>query len=192
MSKTSALLQVLWEQNRARFVLTLVLLVVIIAALLGQQFFVEPHLQSLSHEQFRLQQYIRQRQVDYANSGVPISTVEQLERNLQRFDDMVPAEENFSLLLGDLFGWAEETGLSITSINYSHEDKQKSTYLNYGLSFSVSGAYNQIKKFIHLLENSERILMIDSIALSGSSAKGKVEDVKLNIDLTTYFKGGES
>jgi len=191
MTQTS-IFQTVWNQGKARILILLFLAILVTAAFLGQQLIVEPHLQSLSAEQFQLQQYVRQRQVEFANSGVPVSTAEQLEKNLEQFAGLIPPKETFSLFIGDLFDWSGKTNLEITQVNYQPEIDDETGFLRYGLNFSVSGSYPQIKKFIHLLESSTRILMIDKITLSGAGGSKKEGIVNLNIALTTYFQGESS
>lgn len=192
MARQISLIQVLWGEYRARIIILVLLTVILAGGVLCKQWLVEPKLAALSGEQFQLQQYVRQRQVEFANSGVPVSTVEQMERNLKRFYDLIPPASQFSQFVGELFQWADQADLVIAQINYKPELDEESGFLNYGLSFSVKGRYGQIKKFISLLESSERILLIDSISLNGSSSSRSDDSVSLNIALTTYFQESSS
>lgn len=188
----ASLVQAIWGENRGKIILLLLLVIAVVGAYAGQQLVVEPHLQALSTEQFHLQQYVRQRQVEFANSGIPVSTAEQLEKNLERFSSLIPPKEKFSLFIGELFEWSGDTDLEITQVSYQPEIDDETGFLRYGLNFSVTGRYAQIKKFIHLLESSKRILMIDEISLSGAGGNKKDGIVSLNIALTTYFQGESS
>ncbi|PLY04774.1 MAG: hypothetical protein C0622_02255 [Desulfuromonas sp.] len=189
MSRTNPLLVAVWSQNRVKIVLIVVLLVAVIAAWFVQRAVVEPRLQELSAAQSRLQMQVRQRQVEYANSGVPVSTAERMEKNLQKFMVMIPGQDDFPRFLGELHDWAERAGLEIHQVNFQPKKDEESGFLQYGLGFSIKGDYAQIKKFIHLLENAERILIIDRIALRGEGQSGKETSVTLQINLTTYFQG---
>lgn len=178
-----------WEQQRIKLLLTLLLLLIVTGTFSVQRWIVEPNLQELSTEQFSLQQHVRQRQVDFANSGVPISMAERIEKNLQQFNELIPPLTDFSLFLGELFDWSHQAKLEIHQVNYRPEPDEETGYFRYGLSFSVKGKYHQVKKFIHLLENSDRILIIDKISLAGSLNDKKTDSVDLRIVLTTYFQG---
>jgi type IV pilus assembly protein PilO len=192
MAKQTSFIQAVWEQSRLKIVILILLVTAVVVSFVGQQLVVEPHLQALSAKQFKLQQYVRQRQVEFTNSGIPVSMAEQLEKNLDRFTALIPPKEQFSHFVGELFEWSNQTKLEITQVNYQPEIDDETGFLRYGLNFSVNGSYARIKKFIHLLENSERILMIDKISLSGGSRKKKGSEVSLNIALTTYFQGESS
>ena len=185
------LITAVWEQNRIRIIVITVLLLLIVAVFSGQQWVSEPNLLALRTEQSRLQQHVRQRQMEFANSGVPVSAAEQIEKNLQQFDHLIPAQTDFSGFIGELFDWAQQAGLDIHQISYQPEDEKETEFLRYGLSFSVKGSYSQVKKFIHLLENAQRILLIEKISLTGSSSNKKSKNkVSLRIELSTYFQGG--
>ena len=178
-------------QNRLRISVIISLLLLIVAILIGQRLISEPNLLALRTEQSRLQQHVRQRQMEFTNSGVPVSAAERIEKNLQQFDNMIPAQTDFSGFIGELFEWAQQASLEIHQISYQPKYEKEAVLLRYGLSFSVKGSYFQIKNFIHLLENSQRILLIEKISLSDSSTNNSGQHkVDLRIELATYFQGG--
>ncbi|MEA3545252.1 MAG: type 4a pilus biogenesis protein PilO [Thermodesulfobacteriota bacterium] len=179
-----------WELNRSPIIVIIVLSILVIAVFSGQRWISEPELQTLRTEQSRLQQQVRQRHRQLTNSSVPVSATEQLKRNLQQFHRLIPAQTNFSNFIGELFGWAQQADLDIHQVSYQTKEEKETNFLRYGLSFSVKGSYSQIKKFLHLLENTNRILLIEKISLAGSSAKTKdQQQVNLRIELSTYFQG---
>lgn len=187
------LLSAVWEHNRARIVAIIILLLCVLGAYAAQRWISEPNLLVLRTEQSRLQQHVRQRQMEFANSGVPVSAAEQIKKNLQQFDQLIPEQTDFSAFLGELFDWSKLVGLEIHQINFQPETEKESGFLRYGLSFSVKGSYAQVKQFIHLLENAQRILLVEEIALSGSSRSKKgSQNVGLRIELATYFQEGSS
>ena len=193
MIRNFPLITALWEHNRARMMVIIVLLLSIAGAFAAQRWITEPHLLALRTEQSRLQQHVRQRQMEFSNSGVPVSAVEQLEKNLLQFNQLIPATTDFSTFLGELFDWSQQAGLEIHQINFQPEVEKESGFLRYGLSFSVEGNYAQVKQFVHLLENAQRILLVEQIALSGSSTMTKGNNnVALRIKLATYFQEGSS
>ncbi|MDX2495742.1 MAG: type 4a pilus biogenesis protein PilO [Desulfuromusa sp.] len=179
-----------WEQNRIRLIVLLVLLLCVLATYAGQRWVVEPDLLALRTAQSQLQQNVRQRQMEFANSGVPVSTAEQMDKNLQRFNQRIPLSTEFSVFLGDLFDWSQQAGLELHQVSYQPKQEKETGFLHYGVSFSVKGSYSQVKQFIHLLENASRILLVEKISLSGASSRKKSkEQVDLRIELVTYFQG---
>ncbi|MDX2478715.1 MAG: type 4a pilus biogenesis protein PilO [Desulfuromusa sp.] len=191
MLRKYPIMAAVWEPNSNRIIVIIILLLCVVSAYAGQRWVTEPKLLALRTEQSRLQQHVRQRQMEFANSGVPVSATEQIERNLQQFNRLVPEKANFSVFLGELFDWSQQADLEIHQISYQPEQEQETGFLRYGLSFSVKGSYSQVKEFIHLLENSRRILLIEKISLGGSStSQAGQPPVDLRIELATYFQGG--
>jgi len=185
------LISAVWEQNRILIVIIIVLFILTITIFIGQRWVSEPSLQALRTEQSLLQQHVRERQMAFASNGVPISTAEQIEKNLERFNQLVPAQVDFPNFIGELFNWAQQSGLNIHQISYHPEYEEQTGFLRYGLSFSVKGEYSQIKKFIYLLEHTERILVVEKISLRRSSSNEKTSrDIDLKIELSTYFRRG--
>lgn len=184
------LIVALWEQNRVRMIVIIVLALLVLALYAGQRWIAEPNLLKLRTEQSQLQKQVRQRQMEFANTGIPVSATEQMEKNLQQFRGMIPAEIDLSRFIGELFQWAQQAGLDIHQISYQPEYDKETKFLRYGLNFSVKGSYPQVKKFIHLLENAKRILVVEKISLVGSESKKKKETVELRIELSTYFQRG--
>jgi len=183
----------IWEQNRTRIIIIAVLLLGAISVYGWQQLIIEPELHSLRTEQARVQQLVRQRKMESASNGIPISIAEQIAKNLHQFNVLIPEQTDFSVFIGELFAWAQQTGLDIHQISYKpkREQETEKELLRYGLNFSVKGKYAQIKKFIHLLENTPRIILIEKIVLVGTPAnKSDQKMVNLQITLATYFQGG--
>lgn len=188
MSRDS-LLKTLWVQNRSAALILCSLITACGTLLLLQTRLVAPELEKLRDRQADLQQQLRQRQMQATKSGLPISAVARLETDLNRFREMIPAKQKFSDFIGELFSWADQAGLAIDQISYRPKVDPEMDLLSYGLSFAVTGSYSQLKHYIHLLENSSRILMINQIALAGSHDPDRGENiVSLHIQLTTYFQ----
>ena len=183
-----ALLKAVWDQSRIWLCFVAVLILLSVALFFYQSQFVTPETASLQNQQQLLQKQLRDREDELAQSGVPVSTVEQRQRDLQKLVEVIPVKQKFADFIGDLFTWAEQAELEIRQISYQPELDKETNYLHYGLNFSVQGTYGQVKKFIHLLENSKRILIIDRISLGGKRNKDNSATVTLQINLTTVFR----
>ncbi len=183
------LLRAVWDQNRSLLMAVLSLSVFSFSFYLYQSQVVVARLVDLRIKQTTLQQQLRQADAAQAGSGILTSEAERIDDELQQFQALIPDKKQFSVFIGELFTWGEKTDLEITQVNYSPKVDQESGLLQYGLSFSVGGKYEQLKRFIHLLENSPRILIIDQISLSGyEKSEQSRPGVKLQIQLTTFFR----
>lgn len=185
------LLKAVWEQARIWIYFIVLLLLLTVLLYIYQSQFVGRETDRLLQRRLALQGQLKDRQQKLAESGVPVSAVEQLASELQRFSALIPPKQELSNFVGDLFSWSSQCQLEIRQVNYQPNVDDTSEYLGYGVSFAVQGSYQQLKKFIHLLENSERILMIDKITLAGRQQKDAVDNVNLQIALTTFFQEGK-
>ena len=193
MMQRYALLSAVWELNRSRILLLAILLLLVLGGAVVLNRVMEPELVRLRAEQANLQRDVRQRQLEFERSGVPVSAAEQLETNLKTFNQLIPEQKDFSVFIGEIFTWADQAGLEIAQVSYQPKTDEETGFLRYGLSFSVKGEYAQLKKFVQLIEQAPRILLIEKISLAGTSAgKKNVLNVSLQIELATYFREGEA
>jgi len=186
----NALLKTVIEQSRSWLYVMAILILLAIGLLIYQTQFIAPETVQLQQRQDLLAGKIRAREAKLVESGVPVSAVERIEESLAIFSEMIPPKERFANFIGELFHLAEQSALEIQSVSYQPKFDEETEYLSYGLSFSVQGTYDQIKKFIHHLENSKRILIIDKISLAAKKDKEVPGLVSLKINMTTLFQGG--
>lgn len=136
-----------------------------------------------------------QERVRRGSSGAtdPESSFRQGQADLARFRASIPSREEFSDLISDFYAFAAKSGLSVDQINYNPKELPQERLLSYSLSFSVTGRYDQIKRFIHGLEQSPRLIVIDKIALSAATSQNTDRQVTLALAMTTYFtsEGGQ-
>ncbi len=185
-----AFFSAVWEQSRSWVYVIFIVVLLSIALLVYQTQVVAPETEKLLQRQSSLQKKLQNRNNKLVESGVPVSAVEQMEKDLNEFSSLIPEKQKFADFIGDLFHWADQTGLNIRQISYQPKIDKETSYLHYGSNFSVQGPYRQLKKFIHLLENSDRILIIEKIGLTGKRSKNSSASVTLQIDLTTLFQEG--
>jgi Tfp pilus assembly protein PilO len=188
MTLNNPLVKAIWEQSRIWVLVILIILLLSVALLIYQGQFVSPSTERLQQRQAALQKQLSDRQAELVESGVPVSDVEQMESDLQKFAELIPSKQKFANFIGELFHWADQSRLDIREISYQPQIDKETEFLHYGLNFSVEGTYDQLKNFIHLLENSKRILIIEKIGLSGKRDKNNAAQVSLNINLTALFQ----
>ena len=189
MSPENSLMKVVWQQNYAALLVILLLSLSCIGFYLASDQYIEPEVEGLRLEQAALRQQLHQQRQRVTKEGMPVSAAERMAEDLDRFRAKVPSKVKFADFIGDLFAWAEQTSLQIRQVSYQPKIEPESGFLKYSLNFSVQGDYGQLKNFIYLLENSTRILIIDSIALSGKADNASEKNVvSLNIKLSTYFQ----
>lgn len=106
--------------------------------------------------------------------------------DLQKFRQTIPDYQEFTGLIEELMILSSRAGMNIGKIAYDTSPSAGSELLTLDLQFNVAGDYGQIKRFIHSLEQSARLIAIKQISLQGATDQG----VNLRLNLETYFRSG--
>ena len=178
----------IWQSNRKPLILIAALLIVNLTTyVLLQQFFI-PRVVDREERFISRQAEARQllRQAG-GNAETPEQLFAQARRDIAEFQNIVPELSEFTGLVDELLMLAYRSQLNIDQISYTHKAAEKVDLLQYDLSFAVNGQYAQLKKFIHALEQSPRIMSIRQIALSSSDELGQAV-VSLRLKLETVFQ----
>lgn len=174
----------LWHGHRVLACLLGVLLVAnLVLALILQQYLV-PTVDE--RERLLIE---RQDAVRGGAGETPAQLYAQGEQDLAGFRERIPPYRDFTGLIAELQGLAEEAGLELNQISYQHEQEKGADLLRYKLSFTVAGSYRDLKIFVHALEQSPRLIVVDQIGLQGVDADNEAE-VRLQLNLETYFRPG--
>ncbi len=188
--RRESLLRAVWHQNRSFPVLILGLLLVNVAIYVALYAMVWPRLNTLEREFITLQARVRS---DRAGAGrTPQEAFAQAETDLAKFRAFLPERAEFPALVRDLFAQAGQSGLEIGPISYDPKELDDHQLLMYTVQFSVTGTYAGIKTFIQSLEESSRLIVLDSLALDSVAQGERVGKVTLRLRLVTYFQGGQS
>jgi Tfp pilus assembly protein PilO len=109
------------------------------------------------------------------------------DQALQEFFAGFPPHAELPALIEELFSYANELGLAIDAITYRPKNLAKHQLVQYALSFQLEGTYDQIKHMIFFLENSPRIMALNSLQFHQRGAQSR--GVVLGLNLETYFDG---
>jgi type IV pilus assembly protein PilO len=179
-----------WRLNRTIPFLIAGLLILNVTLFLFLTLVSHPREESSRQALVKLQERVRR-----GSSGAsdPESNFRQGHVDLEKFRSSIPPRQEFSDLLSDFYAIAVKAGLSVDQINYNPKELPQERLLSYSLSFGVTGRYDQIKRFIHDLEQSPRLIVIDKIALSAARSQDLGRQVTLALAMTTYFtsEGGQ-
>jgi type IV pilus assembly protein PilO len=177
----SILTQIL--QLRMRAVLALA---VLLAVVLGLQLFISlyqnPQVEKLNTEWLKLR--------EQEERGVALQDRDTLYRNgladLAKFREAIYPKSQFARFIGELYEMTSKNCLELASISYKPTLDKEKNLLRYSLTLSVSGTYNQLKRFIYDLgAGNSNLLLIDSIAIAAAGAS--TESVQLQLSITSWF-----
>jgi Tfp pilus assembly protein PilO len=145
-------------------------------------FGVAPKLSEAERNLALLQQQLRR-----SDAVAPQQIYEQGVKDYARFRALLPSLRNFSELIGDLYALAEQCNLEISQIGYTQKELSESGLLAYALRFSLTGTYDELKRFIYGLEESKRLIVIEQMTLNAAKGEAGTTLVSLSLNLTTYF-----
>lgn len=186
----NSLLRAAWRMNKTVPVLLLLLLFVDMGAWAGLRFRMTPRLETLEQTYLQRQEEVRRLQKEGRAPRQEEDSLILAEEDLASFWQAIPHRAELSGLLGELFTLADEAGLRIDQVGYDPQAVEGRRLLRYSLGFSVSGSYLQVKRFVHALEESPRLIALESLTLSGTDDED-TGDVTLNIKLSTLFRTEE-
>lgn len=200
--------------------------VILLTVLLSYIYFLIParsHLQERQLERSRLQNQLRSSQDLMRQGRDTQSTVDKITESLDDFEDnRLPNRNQGRMRLYDELnqsirknGLRNTSGPSYTPLesldsersitgSKSASAKWQSVYPGIGVSLTVEGSYQNLRRFIRSLEASKQFIIINAIELeratetntaesaSTSGARGSL--VSLRLDMATYFQraNGES
>jgi Tfp pilus assembly protein PilO len=145
-------------------------------------FGVAPKLSQTERELALLQQHSRK-----SDTLAPQQAYGQGVKDYARFSALLPSLRDFSELIGDLYALAEQCNLEISQIGYTQKALPDSDLLAYALKFSLTGTYDELKRFIYGLEESRRLVVIEQLTLNAAKGEEGAALVSLSLSLTTYF-----
>ncbi|WP_303722209.1 type 4a pilus biogenesis protein PilO [Malonomonas rubra] len=177
----------IWQSEPRLLTACLAFAVLNLLLFVVMSYFVSPAINDAERSMIGLQSEVRR----MGSGGAPMSLPKLYRKagdDIARVHALIPSREALSDLVLDISRLADKAGFEIESVSYKPEKVEKFALLGYSLSFTVSGRYRQLKKFVHLLEVSPRIVILDSISL----AEGQDEEISMQIKLTTYFREGGS
>jgi len=173
----------IWQTEPRLLMSTLVLGLLNLLLFSLMSYYVSPEINSAERDLIQLQSEVRHMGAEGAPMSLP-----QLYRkagdDIAKVHELIPSRTELSVLVLDISRLAEQAGFEIKSVSYKPKKVEEFALLSYSLSFTVDGRYRQLKKFVHLLENSPRIVILDGISLVESDD----DQVSMRIHLTTFFR----
>lgn len=177
----------LWTSHRRSLLLLagLLILNLVLSVVLHQV--VEPRVTAREHRFLERQTSVREL---LRRQGGTVAIPEQLyvlaSEDLDKLYASIPEYSNFTGLIEELLVLSSQARLNITQIAYRAEERDDLPLLQLGLQFSVTGDYEQIKRFVYALEQSVRLMSIERISLKEAADTG----VQLQLTLNSYFRPG--
>ena len=185
--RLTEMLEQLWKSHRGSLILLGVLMVLNLLLFAAFEQLIVPRVVEQESRFLQRQSEVR---LLLRKQGGTIKTPAQLyvlaSQDVSRFQQVVPDYQDFTGLIEELLVLSSRAHLNITRISYSSKTLKKIPLLKFSLNFNVAGDYAQIKRFVHSLEQSVRLITIRKISLQSADDDG----VSLRLSLETFFRPG--
>lgn len=109
---------------------------------------------------------------------------EKQKQELAGIKQGIPTQKDMPLLVKDLVQTARRLNLSVSSITYDMPKRSGEELAMLSFLFPADGRYGDIRRFIHEVETSDRLVGIQDVKLEQDRGR-----VKLQMKLVTYIKG---
>lgn len=145
-----------------------------------------------------LEQSLRSREASWQSERSKINQLALLktaQQDLVHFYQALPGETVFPELVSFISESAVEHHLSTSTISYQPEGTEAAGIDKVVISFNVKGKYQDIRKLIDRLEQSDYFLIIENLVLASSSEPGSKaegsrpgEAIQLQLRLAAYLR----
>jgi Tfp pilus assembly protein PilO len=120
-----------------------------------------------------------------------------VDENLTLVNDVLVSEPMVPELLAQVDQIAKEAGLDVSTLTYStgsvsNSDKEKTSYSTVTVSIGAKGSYDQVTSFFKILENSARIVNVDSFRYTKSDTEEGASTLDFASTLTAPYLKVES
>ena len=142
------------------------------------------------------QQRVRQSEADL--SGIRQRLAQHVEaakarKDVAKFLGTLPATRDFAQLPLALAQEAQRNNVAMPDVSYTLDKTSDGVATRAVLQGEVTGRYEDLRRFIHHLESSDRLLFIENLEV-GSSAKSndrKNAKITVKLKIATYVAHGE-
>jgi hypothetical protein len=184
----------IWREKRVLLIILALLLAANTIFFFTYRVQYESRLQALDDRRDQARAQLQEAKRARVAAEQQYSAYRKIERDVQRIftESWSTESERFTRLVTEVKRLAMAADLVPASTNYSKTESRPTGLkvakdlgaTEVGITFSVQGTYQQIRRLINMLELSDHFVIINSIQLS--SAQG--ENLNLNLQIKTLFR----
>ena len=144
---------------------------------------------NLQHEQ------LNRARVDYQSAKATVTGKQLADAALQTFyKDVLPADQSIArkLTYTRLAQLAKQAGVTLEHGVNGVKHEKGSTLSKLTTTYTLSGDYRDVRRFIYSLETAPEFIILENIGLSapsGEQAQGRA--LAMNLEIATYFRDGD-
>ena len=153
-------------------------------------FFVRPRLgeyRTLTTANAPRLQEMGRREAEVRKREEYLSGLEQAENDLGRLrkEILSTREERMISVQRELAGLAQQFSVNMEQVQYQNEKSEEEGLDRFAMVVPLQGGYANLRRFIQAVENSDRFLVVERVALAEGEEGGVL--LTMNITLATYF-----
>lgn len=111
-----------------------------------------------------------------------------IKQDLSRVWAVLPAEQDFAPLALGISEEAKRDRVTLPALSYKTEPTLMANTSKGVLQGSMSGRYEDLRRFIYDLETAEELLLIEDLELTRSGGGGRDSALTFNIKIATYLR----
>lgn len=177
-------------------VAVLIGLLSILAAVIYVSFVLVPQVERVFEavgQASKLSSDLRDARSDVANIPKFKSDMASYEEKVERYEKMLPAEQEIPAFLESLSGMARSSGIKIGGIMpvITKEDKAKraSVYKEQTILINAKSGFHELGKFLSSMENADRFIKVSDLSIKSSAQSPKKQDVEIMVLTYTLSRG---
>jgi type IV pilus assembly protein PilO len=131
--------------------------------------------------------------VDLKTAKATVTGKKQADEALQQFYKAVLPGDQASarrLTYTRLAQIAHETNVKLEHASNAKSREKDSTLARLTTTYSLSGDYRNVRKFIYAIETAPEFIVIDNIALQSPSDQQQNRGLNMTLEISTYFRAG--
>jgi Tfp pilus assembly protein PilO len=110
-----------------------------------------------------------------------LHALKRAELDLEKWKELLPQKREFSKAIASLADIAKRHRVAVPSISYQQVALDQKGFSKVSFSFTVSGRYEDIRRFIYTLETSKGFLIIEDMVLETSSKSGARVEIQMKV-----------
>jgi Tfp pilus assembly protein PilO len=132
-------------------------------------------------------QRIRQREAEVKSRELFLAALERATNDLERLRTDVLSTRDRRMIDAQLEVWriARQFNVNLQRIQYENSRLEDEGLERFAMVVPLEGGYGSLRKFIQAVENSDKFLVIEQVALATGRDGGAL--IQLNIVVATYF-----
>jgi len=144
----------------------------------------------------RQRELLRAARLEYSSAKGIVQGKEQADTSLQKFyNDVLPSSPSAArtLTYTRLSQLAKQANVRLEHGNNSVEREKGSKLSKLTTTYTLTGDYRDVRRFIYSLETAPEFIVLENVALTsaGEPAQGG-RNLAVNLDIATYFRSSDA